>query len=291
MAKTQADSRSTDFSVRLYRSLVGIYPANFRREYGEPMVQAFRDSARRAAQEGGELALLELWGRILVDTMKTVVEEHIQGGVYMTREKFIRLAGWALIFGSLFILTGWLAESRPDYNPYNYRSLLIDLYANLAALPLVSLGIALTSLGMVGMFLRYGKEAGGFGRYSLGFGILSGLVSATGVIGLAVSDSEPWWSMFFLGWGLQSLFLAMFGWVNLRHNLLPRWNGLPFLTGIWMPSFMAISIVYEQATGSWLELPEAIFLIIFVVMCGGLAGLGYLMQSPANPTDPAPSAA
>jgi hypothetical protein len=288
MLKAATDPHSIVLSVQFYRMVLSAYPAGFRREYGEPMVQAFRDSARQANRNGGGMALLSLWGRILIDSIQTIFEEHLQGVTHMTREKFIRLSGWALILGSLMILVGWLAESRPEYNPYDYRSLTIDRYANLAAVPLISLGIAFTSLGMIGLWIRHGRGVGEFGRTSLGFGILSGFVSAVGAAGLAVYDSDPWWSMFFLGWGLQSLFLALFGWANLRRKLLPRWNGLPFLTGIWMPFFILISILYEQVTGSWLELPDAILLALFLVVSGGLAGIGYLLQSPANQTSPAP---
>jgi hypothetical protein len=282
MLKSATDPQPIVLSVQLYRLLVSAYPAGFRREYGEPMVQAFRDSARQANQEGGGVALLALWGRILVDTFKTVVEEYVHGGVHMTRDKFIRLAGWALLLGSFLIFAGWLAETRPQYDPYNFRSLPIDHYANLAALPLVGLGMSLISLGMLGMLVRYGRAAGSLGRFSLGFGALCGLVSAVGVIGLAVYDSNPWWSMFFLGWGLQSLFLALFGVASLQRQVLPRWNSLPLLTGIWIPAYMFISLLYEQATGSWMDVPEAVFWALFLVLLVGMSGLGYLLQSSVN---------
>jgi hypothetical protein len=279
MLKTVPDPQSIVLSVQLYRMLITAYPAMFRREYGEPMVQAFRDSARQASREG---SLLALWARVLIDTFKTVVEEHIRGGVYMTREKLIRLCGWGMILGSLLIFVGWMAESRPVYDQYNLRSLPIDRYANMAAVPLISMGIALTSLGTLGLLARYGRQAGSFGRLSLGFSIFSGLVSALGAAGLAFSDSNPSWSMFFFGWGFQSLFLALFGIASLRLRLLPRWNGLPLLTGIWVPAFMLISMVYEQATGAWLDLPEAIFIALFLVLGAGLAGIGYLLQSQVS---------
>ncbi len=40
-------------SARLYRLLLVAYPARFRREYAEPMVQVFRDCCREAKRQRG----------------------------------------------------------------------------------------------------------------------------------------------------------------------------------------------------------------------------------------------
>ena len=205
----------------------------------------------------------------------------------MTREKFIKLSGWALLVGSISILIGWLAESRPEYSQFNAASLPIDRYANLAAVPLVIMGVLLVSLGMLGLQARYGGEAGGFGRFALVFGALCGLVSAIGMVGLAIYDSDPWWSLFFLGWVAQYLMLALFGIVCLRRQVLPRWRGLPLLAGIWLPAFMLLSLIYESATGSWVEWPDAVFIFLFAIGAIGFAGLGYLLQADAQTTGPA----
>lgn len=71
------DPRSVTFSVQLFRTLIAAYPAEFRQEYGNSMVQAFRDSCRRVISLGGGQALFALWGWTAVDYLKTLVEEHI----------------------------------------------------------------------------------------------------------------------------------------------------------------------------------------------------------------------
>ena len=43
-------------SERIYRALLMAYPAEFRREYGEQMEQAFGDLYREAANEAGRVA-------------------------------------------------------------------------------------------------------------------------------------------------------------------------------------------------------------------------------------------
>jgi hypothetical protein len=286
---TSPDSRLISLSASVYRALLAAYPAQFKSEYGSHMAQVFRDCCRQAYQEGGTPSLLALWMRTTLDYLKTIIEEYARGGTNMTREKFIKLSGWALLVGSISILIGWLADSRPEYSQFNAASLPIDRYANLAAVPLVIMGVLLVSLGMLGLQARYGGEAGGFGRFVLVFGALCGLVSAIGMVGLAISDSDPWWSMFFLGWTAQYLMLALFGIVCLRRQVLPRWNGLPLLAGVWMPAFTLISLIYESATGSWVEWPDAVFIFLFAIGAAGFAGLGYLLQADAQTTGPAPT--
>ncbi len=291
MFENTHDPQPVTFSVRLYRRLVSAYPADFRREYGELMLQVFRDSCRRANMEGGSGALFALWVRTGLDYLKTIIEEYARGGVHMTREKFIKLSGWSLVFGSVAIFVGWMASTRPEYNQYNAASLPIDRYANIASPLLMTLGILLVSLGMLGLLVRYRSQVGGFGRFTLGFGVLCGAVSVIGVAGLAIYDSEPWWSLFFLGWTFQNLMLALFGIVCLRRKILPRWNGLPLLAGIGVPAFVFYTYTYEAITGTWLEGLGALQLAIFLIEFVGIAVVGYLLQADSQPIPPAMGAA
>lgn len=285
------DTQAVNLSVRFYRLLVMAYPSNFRREYGKDMLQVFRDCCRRSYQAGGSLTLLALWMRTLFDWFKTVLEEQLNRGTEMTRKKFIRLSGWALILGSISITVGWLASTRPEYSQFNAASLPIDRYANLVAFPLFTLGLILTSLGLLGLLARYGVGVGWFGRITLMLGALSGLVSALGTVGLAIFDSEAWWSMFFLGWTLQYLMLALFGLVCLRRNVLLRWNGLPLLAGIWVPLMVTLTGIYEAYTGSWLEVSDLVFGAVFLIGLVGFLWLGYLLQADNQPKNPAAGAA
>jgi hypothetical protein len=265
------------FSVHLYRAMLLAYPVQFRREYGEPMLQVFRDSCRRAARQGGMNGLLRMWFWTIIDYCKTVVEETILGGVQMRRDKFVKLSGWALVVGAVFFLVGLLASSRPEYNVYNAKSLAIDRFANQVGLPIGAVGLLLISLGMVGMLVRYGSQAGAFGQFCLGFGAFFGMVSAAGALGSTMVESEAWWLMFFLGLILQNLFLALFGLVCLRRKLLPRWNGLPLLAGIGLP---LAAIADTTLSLEWLS---SLGNLILVVMAVCLLLLGYLVLRDAQP--------
>ena len=275
--------RSLILSIRLYQALLAIYPSGFRREYGWQMLQVFGDCCRRALRQAGLPGLLRLWSRTLLDAVQSALEEHAQRGVDMSKEKFIKLSGWALMLGGLAVVLGWVASTRPEYDRHNALSLPIDRYINVAELPLLVMGMLLLSVGFTGLLVRYGKTAGAFGRLSLGLAMVSGVVSAVGMVGLAIYDSNPWWSMFFFSLTFQFLGATLFGVVCLRRQMLPRWNGLPLFAGIWVPLFVVISLIVEQNSGTWVEWPEWVFFSIWFLSLAGLTGLGYLLQSDSQP--------
>lgn len=64
-------------SERGYRLLLKLYPASFRREYGEDMAQAFRDLSHAAAQGSMMRMVLGLWPRILWDVLHTAIQQHL----------------------------------------------------------------------------------------------------------------------------------------------------------------------------------------------------------------------
>jgi hypothetical protein len=55
--------------------MLAAYPASFRREYGDAMVQLFRDLAGDAYRRRGLLGLAVLWLRTLTDLMSSVIRQ------------------------------------------------------------------------------------------------------------------------------------------------------------------------------------------------------------------------
>ena len=100
---TTEDPRSIFISAASYRLLLLAYPSRFRYEYGPHMAQVFNDLCLRTYRHSGPPGMFSLWALMLFDLFKTVVEEHLQRGVEMTREKFIRLSGWGMMLGALAI--------------------------------------------------------------------------------------------------------------------------------------------------------------------------------------------
>lgn len=193
----------------------------------------------------------------------------------MTKHTFYQMSGWAMIVGPIIFMVGGWAKNRPPYNSYSFASLPIDRYAVPAATPLLVLGMLMMCFGIIGLMLRYVRKMDMAGIL-LGIGILAGLASTVGMVGLGINDSSPWWEIFILGMSVQYLALALFGFISLRYKLLPRWNGLPVL-GLWLPILLLLSMglfsweINNQAV-NWLWL-------LSVVM---FAGLGYLLKSEAQ---------
>ena len=68
-------------SERMYRALLVAYPKEHRREYGELMVQLFRDCMRR---DGGGLRTLVVWVQMIFDLVRSSFRERMEGAEVWT---------------------------------------------------------------------------------------------------------------------------------------------------------------------------------------------------------------
>ena len=64
-------------SLRLYTLLLLIYPGSFRREYGESMIQLFRDLMRDEIRQRGCLGAIEVWWRVVAELPATAWQQHL----------------------------------------------------------------------------------------------------------------------------------------------------------------------------------------------------------------------
>lgn len=64
-------------SEHAYRFLLRVYPAEFRDDYGEEMVQFFRDRCREVRRAQGAAGLIGLWLHTLGDLASSALSEHI----------------------------------------------------------------------------------------------------------------------------------------------------------------------------------------------------------------------
>jgi hypothetical protein len=164
------------------------------------------------------------------------------------------------------------------------ESLFIDQYANAVAFPFIVAGFLMLSIGLLGILLRYGDKTSGFGRYSLGTGILFGLASITSGIFLAAYDTGPWWAIFATSVAVQFLGLTFFGIDALRQCILPRWNGLPILAGVWQPLLLIINTIRELVSGVPSD-PQLLTEILLILTLSGWVGLGIVLQTDTQPGD------
>lgn len=70
-------NQTVDLSHRFYARLLGLYPREFRDNYGASMLQVFTDQCRSVYRENGTRGMAFLWLRTLVDLAASVLREHI----------------------------------------------------------------------------------------------------------------------------------------------------------------------------------------------------------------------
>jgi hypothetical protein len=79
MAQTKARSQQSKIvalSLLLYRCLLKLGPASFRRDYGTPATQDFRQCCREAYQKQGSLGVLRLWPELLGEAVTGLLAEY-----------------------------------------------------------------------------------------------------------------------------------------------------------------------------------------------------------------------
>lgn len=289
MLENAREPRSVTLSVSLYRKLVITYPRNFRNEYGPQMAQVFRDCCRRAYIEGGTSSLLSLWARTTVDYLRTILEEYTKGGTYMTREKFIKLSGWALMLAGIVLAAGFSVGGGETV--YDDPLGGTDGFYEYGQLILIPASLFLFAIGMTGSLVRYGDSSGRLGKMGLVIAVMgSGVsfISAILLYAMVVPWMGDWWYFMLYSFLGMMVGLSLFGVDALRNKPLVRWNALPLLTAVWFPFLLIIQNIVVSSGGNpdSLDYYALVALLFWVV---GSIGLGYLLQKDApygNPGRP-----
>jgi hypothetical protein len=92
--------------------------------------------------------------------------------------------------------------------------------------------------------------------------------------------------MFFLGMTFMFAGLLVFGVACLRRKVLPRWNALPLLTGVWLPTAVLMGALAQAITGNWFQIPAAVGIPLVIASLGGVALLGYVLMTDNRVLEP-----
>src|SRR5271156_3528896 len=65
------------FSERFYRDLLGLFPFDFRGDFGPEMEQAFREQHVHAQRRAGKIGLFRLWWETIAGIFTTAPAEHL----------------------------------------------------------------------------------------------------------------------------------------------------------------------------------------------------------------------
>ncbi|HSG43970.1 MAG TPA: hypothetical protein VLA72_12515 [Anaerolineales bacterium] len=171
----------------------------------------------------------------------------------MTRSKFIRAAGLALIAGAVLFALSGTAQQIMGFVP----SLLF------------------LAIGILGLRSRYGEKAGGFGKNILLIGVILGaLTSLTGFI----IPRDPYWILIAAGPAVLLACLALFGVVALFRKPMTRWNALPLLAGVWIP-ILFVPVITEVFSGNYYPDVGNLAMPLIGLQCIALSILGFVLIS------------
>jgi len=267
-----------DLSVRIYTWLLAAYPGPFRAEYGRHMTQVFRDVCRRDYSRGGLSGMTSLWARTSLDLVRTTAEEHIERGIEMNREKFVRWSGWALVAGAVLFAAGLIIGSFDSFDMDPIGG--VDAVYEISQIVGLVAGQLLFVIGLLGLRAGYAGRSGSLGAGLLLLAVIGSVVSLGGL--LVMSSVEEGWLVWMGGYLAMTLALAVFGIVALRRRVFSRWNFAPILAGVGVPLLFGIGMVGVSSVNG--QAPEWGAFLAVVLTSVGLILIGYRMQAEAGRT-------
>jgi hypothetical protein len=266
-------------SLTVYGLLLFAYPLHFRNEYGRWMVQAFRDQCFHAYRVSGWVGIAVIWISTFLDWVKTLFEQHTMKGLAMTRALFARICGWCLLFGVAAILLGELSTMlySGTTDPQNGLYRPIDPLLRAGQLVLIPTWVLLTTVGIAGLYARFGVVSGWMGRGALASGVLGGIASfgLLAILSLAGENEPPMvWEMAMTGLIFMFGGLFMFGLSSLHRRELTERSLLSLVTGGLFLMMMALSIILAS------EMPTILPILFLGLIACGLFLLGRLLLRP-----------
>lgn len=263
MNSTPNPSQLLNLSDRVYRALLILYPADFRREYGRHMAQVFRDSCRDVYRQSGAGAMARWWLATLLDLFLTAITERRKANLIMSKTRFIQWSGWFAIFGGIFFAASSISQLNPGSQTY---SLSIS-----ALIP----GMIFITLGLLGIFLRYNPHINLFGKLALLATLVGAVLTTIGwLLILMVGDSL--WNVFLVGWLLYLAGHTVFGGFAATTHLLPKWN-YALLIGSALPLTIVVLGLSKQVTNS--DANWGAFAMLMLIGVGWML-TGWALNSP-----------
>lgn len=259
---------------RIYRSLLRLYPADYRQTYGDQMVQLFGDQLR---EDGGGA-----WLRAPVDVITTAASEHLRRNrtvahsLTMAPTPMSRILGLLGIVGGGFLLLGFINLEAWTPDLFNLRLLAFNLGAIAIAVGvhvrqssqgrLLSLSAAIPAILANAAYMLFTLK----------------LVAQPGQLG--PGDYQPI-NLYILTAAAMWLSDAWFGLVTFRLGVLSRWSALALAAGS-VASFVGMGNFGLAPTGSFADK-----IILALVALHGLAwillGLEVALRRRTSPARPA----
>ncbi|MBI3244697.1 MAG: hypothetical protein HYZ49_20655 [Chloroflexi bacterium] len=161
---------SVSLSHRLYRFLLRAYPPSFYAEYGDEMALTFRDSCRAEYRRHGAAGVIGRWVETVPDFIVSVLDEHSQENFQMAKTNLVRILAVAgIVGGALWVAFSVILFMRPPGIPGGASQEASDFT------PLLLFGVGLGTAGLLGAYLRPGRQWPILSRLMLLLGVAGGL--------------------------------------------------------------------------------------------------------------------
>ena len=186
----------------------------------------------------------------------------------MSKSKFIKLSGWALIVGAFVFLLSFLSGSAPGF----------------------IVASTLMAVGLLGLRARYGNSVGSLGENALLAGVVGMMFAYAAVpifrgvevLHLLMWEVESVYLLPFAGPAVLLTGLTVFGLAALRRKPLPYANWLPLFAGLWYPViYFPIFFYILMNNGvwpNWDNFPYIAFTVMMLVQFVALTMLGAILQ-------------
>jgi len=234
--------RGHGLSLRVYRALLRLYPADFRRRFGEETVQLFSDQLRDASARGPLGGIAITWLRTLGDLAITAVSEHVRRDRTVAQSLAVPPSPWSRALGAAGITGGGLLVA-----------------AFIPGLPwtadLFNLRLALLNVGAVAIVAAvYRRQSAVAARTALVAAVPVLVANAWHlvlIVRIVAQPGEPgrgdYGPIYPIALGATWLAGAWFGLVSFRIEFVQRWAALALAIG----SVLAFTPMIGMADGAY----------------------------------------
>jgi hypothetical protein len=273
------DGLPVTLSIKLYRLFLFVYPKSFRREYGSPMLQLFRDYSIRTYDRSGLAGMLMLWALTLLDLLRSAVEQYLNKETLMTKNTLIRLSGWAIVIGGVASAMGFVILLLSE--AFGSATIRISGTFETISVAAFFFGPVGVGLGLLGVRTRFGEDVGALGKNALLLGAIVGtsMVLIGDFMQFALAHmSDRGFTNFAIGLLLIFACLELYGIQALRRKPQARWNGLAAVAGFPVSAIGVIVAIAGPGSSFVPYFVSLVFSGLMVVMGVALVMLGYLVQ-------------
>lgn len=224
----------------IYRLLLYAYPVPFRREYGQPMAQLFRDEARDTLQGSGTAGLIGLWFLTLIDLLKTAFAEHIWEVFHMPMEKLQRWSGPAAAIAGLLWVSSWLIEVDDNIRVLLFVPTLLFM-----------------AVGLAGLYRRLPTSLSLGNALAFGVTLMGLLLMLAAALGLVLAGADLAWTILTVSFPIVMVGIGGMGVIAISKRALGRLSFVPLAQAAFLPG------IFLTGGDSGLDPAQITFIVLF----------------------------